>query len=519
MHLLLRRTFGAILALCITGPLIAARAQVVLDPNAVELSPFLIAVDSTPETDYLYPPQNLGDQNNDGIEDLYLRAQHTDDTGSTVTTNELGLLSVDGALTKLPLNVQNFLLAADIDGDGRKDLFDYVQGFEFRYLVHHASQMLQDNDTLRFANGDGRAILVDDLDEDGDPDLLTAYAASVGADQALYKGPVQLNTTLDADDSTSSPQPFYSYDLLTTVGRFLPDHRPRLLRVTSRDTGNWNWRLTAALYPPLSDVNSLWSATPQVVFQDSIKLDVFVYSTPSLVFDFTGDGLDDLIISDSAHVYVFAGGPDFGSRPLAKSEATLVLTSPALLDSAHYPDMTFPLWIEAAGDLTGTGVPYLAVGGWQSNKSTIFLYAGGAAIDLYADATITKASSSNVNFTPMKIGPARTAALLSVRTLDGSQLEYLHNGTDLIPHQQRSAVAERQAPFTSGIAIAYSPDGSAVIDAPGSRELSLYSTLGDCIARIELQSGRAILRPQSFAGGMYWLRTADNSAVAKLLLR
>lgn len=112
-----------------------------------------------------------------------------------------------------------------------------------------------------------------------------------------------------------------------------------------------------------------------------------------LATDITGDGVTDLVIGDGLHLYFFKGGDDFGTYPLSTKTAFYTIKSPRLTDFGHYGFLrpNFGDYMRPVGDITGSGIPYLAV--HSSNEagftySYLFFYAGGKALDTLYDAVI-----------------------------------------------------------------------------------------------------------------------------------
>jgi hypothetical protein len=281
-------------------------------------------------------------------------------------------------------------------------------------------------------------------------------------------------------------------------------------------------------YPNKTETGgTLWSTTPVDLFFDTIpNSDFFVYSAPVLAYDVTGDGIDDLLVCDSAHIYIFKGGPGFGTHTLRKSDADLVITSPALLDPVHYGGSSFATSIFAAGDLTGTGVPYLGVSGsieaGPALIPVIWLYAGGAALDTYFDGSIRFTNPGGTRITHAT-GPKTRDELVVNRTMGTStECDLVSQGTDMLPHTVSFVNLTSQS---SRIAVKYLPNYCVEIKGVGASPESSIEAVNLLGQQVNLkaersgQNGTFTLDMSALPSGVYFAVVRDHAErwVVKLM--
>jgi hypothetical protein len=114
---------ASILLLLLSTVYTSAHAQHASDPNAIDLTNSLDEIDTASLNESLFPPLNIGDVNGDMNDDIIITRQSVDSNSHAVYSSELLTLSVGGVGTKLSIsNIESLRLAADLDGDGRKDV-------------------------------------------------------------------------------------------------------------------------------------------------------------------------------------------------------------------------------------------------------------------------------------------------------------------------------------------------------------------------------------------------------------
>jgi hypothetical protein len=477
-------------------------AQRTADPNAIELRPYIRVLDSADAQTSIYVPSVLGDVNGDGIDDILTTTLMTDDTGRATQVRTICLMSTTGLTKQDTISLNNPVLIADIDGDGRKDIIDYQYVTSaYYYFIHRGIPRRPYFDTAEqlMIPTDFRPTVVADVNGDNIPDLI----ANEGRAIYIFRGPIVTNRPLVPIDSIhfQGATSDYRYLVHTFVGEFTPEHKKQILLITSKneEAGEWLWSITAQLYP--TDISS---AAPTTIFTDSANAPVFVYTRPAAVADVTGDELDDFIMSDTAHVYIFAGGPNFGSKTFSHSDADLVLTAPHLISSSELRS-DFPQEITPVGDITGSGIPYLAVSASVYPPSTSFartwFYAMGSARDPYYDATLTSTNYAQSDVTPIRFGSSNGLVFIE-QIAPGTQIDMLKNGLENIPHSQQSSVALIKG--TEGLSMIASGSGAVILTLPDhSTQITVYNSLGAVIEAHEVRGTAYTLNCTNWAHGAY----------------
>ncbi len=176
----------------------------------------------------------------------------------------------------------------------------------------------------------------------------------------------------------------------TTVGKFGEKLNPYI--ILSRDNALYVIKNTTIL-----------SGDSLVLINDTVMYKSIIRKVSSL--DITGDGVTDLLVSDGSYIYIYKGGDDFGTYPLTPATAFYTIASPRVLDlnNFHNLENDFGNSMWAAGDITGSGIPYLAVNVNISSQTGyfqpyIFFYAGGKALDSLYDAHITIYNSKGLDY-------------------------------------------------------------------------------------------------------------------------
>jgi hypothetical protein len=509
MHSFLSRSARfAALSIAVAFVSSVAHAQMVADPNAIELRPFVTVLDSANPQMRTTPIYNIGDLDGNGFDDLITPILVTDDTGRTTSEMLIERFGANGIMSADTLDGFNPTLIADWDGDGRKDIFQIeTPGGYYRYWLNRgiATPPYFAPAVELFKGQDLRPTLIQDLNGDGIPDLI----ASISHKLYIFYGPLLTADTLVPNDSIAfNFSQRYTYMVGVFVGHFTDSHKKQLLLLTSaqEETGAWMWSITARLYPSADAPNELWNSTPAIVYTDTISAALFVYTAPAIAADFTADGFDDFLIGDSAHVYVYNGGPTFGSRLMHNADASLVLTSPHMLAPTRYRTMSYPQDITFLGDITGSGIPYIAVDAATNQDSvgnvTSFFYAGGAALDPFYDATLTWPIWYSSHLLPVRSGSV-PALVFTNQVTGGMELDLLRDGLANLPHTQRSRVA-RRSESSPPLSIEMLSNGNVALSLPEDAvRLRVYNTIGELVEARPLTAEGCTLASRNWPHGAY----------------
>lgn len=485
-----------------------SNAQVVADPNAIELRPYVTILDPADSNRSTARMFNLGDLDGDGYDDLLTPVYFTDDTGRTTTHLIIEHPSATSVRSRDTLEGFSASLIADWDGDGRNDIFDIeAPGGFYRYWLHPGIAQKPYFGPIRalYTKPDIRPLIVTDFTGDGIPDMISSYSQKI----YLYAGPLTtVDTLVPVDSINLKVDEAYTYLVGTYYGQFKPGGRKQLLTLSSENLqgSDWKWAITARLYPPIDASTLLWNATPDVVYTDTVHIPLFVYSPPATVGDFSGDRLDDLLIGDSAHVYVFNGGPNFGARIAHNTDADLTLTSPHMIAPSKYHPMSFPESITFLGDITGSGTPFIGVEA-STNQDTVgtlttFFYAGGAALDPYYDATLTWSNWQRSLLMPVQSGPL-SALVFTNQTPAGIELDLLRDGLQSMPHIQRSSVLNT-AIMPNALTLEMLPIGDMRVAVPDdATSLRVYNAIGELMEALPLHGGECTVQTRSWPRGAY----------------
>jgi hypothetical protein len=296
------------------------------------------------------------------------------------------------------------------------------------------------------------AIGVADYDSDGYRDLLMTFSSQSHHWIGLYRGGPSWKDTIKLSgllDLKSYRRGYGQLDPFSTkvVGNFDNSGRASILllykdTIEHKNTGEIGWLQNKL---PLEVDTLVWLASyaaPQSIPEHLLAMDI------------TGDGIDDLLVSDKQRIYIFKGGSDFGTYPLTPENAFYTIRSPRNLDFANYGFLTdFGIRMANAGDLSGAGIPYLLVGDESDilagSRSVGFVYAGGAALDSLYDGTYMFAGNSVGRPTLDTLNAldqtGRTAGLMLV----GPEYEggynrrlLLYRGLDKLPHRTNPAMVK-----------------------------------------------------------------------------
>jgi hypothetical protein len=491
-----------------------AFAQHASDPNAVDLTPYLIRID-TNGLRITQLPINIGDVNGGASDDILLEQQLHDTSSYPPYLHHVALMSAGGATALSEVGVPGIAtIAGNFDGNSLLDIATtsfvnsvlqtriYWAAPAPDYFDSTHSVLLIDPSASNVA-----PVLAQDYNHDGTCDLFLISNSRA----YLFIGDNHWRDVsyIFPSDSIALGGTPYSYHTGQALGKFDRSGFPSLCMASSGwvDGTSRTALFRVQFYPNKSSMGGmLWSTTPVDLFLDTItNSEAFVYSSAILAYDITGDGIDDLLVCDSAHIYVFKGGSGFGTHTLHKSDADFVITSPALLDPVHYAGSSFATNIFAAGDLTGTGIPYLGVtGSLEAGPSLVpvtWLYAGGTALDTYFDGSIkfTNAGGTRITHTA---GVKTRDELVVNRTMGTStECDLVSQGTDMLPHTVSSV---KLANESSGIAVKYLTNNRVEIEGVGASPESSIEAMNFLGQQVNLKAERSV------SGGSY---TLDMSAL------
>jgi hypothetical protein len=487
------------------------------DPDAIDFSAKMDTAIRWTDTYNIVSCLNIGLQNQDPWEDLEITiypdgASYSHGEirfgGSLITKPTTGLL-VGGMPT----------LYGDLDGDGIGDLFTedilwYKGKKEPPYFDPSSNAQLQFHDFPA-----PQIIGIGDYNKDGNNDLL-ASAGYGGVPLFIvyrFNGGSQIGQTskIFASDSLVLKQQYY-----TAVGKFRPKQDPMLVLAVDR---------TIYLVTKLDD---LAHDTIRLI-SDTTTSGILMKSM--YVMDITGDGIPDLILSDGLYIYIFKGGDNFGTYTLSRNTAYYIIPSPRVLDFVNYGFIKdFGMHMRNCGDITGSGIPYLAVEAEINEagfyKGFEFFYAGGKALDSLFDATMGFSDQvAIVSDTLHRINTlGRTACLIDNGRFSGgfdNEL-LLFNDCEKIPHVTNpQMVSVRSAINNQGfIAEAYPTLANAFVKLrikspePLRGTITVYDLLGAIIEKrqVRFDSGENIefFTTKNWMSGTYIVKTETERGIA-----
>jgi hypothetical protein len=219
--------------------------------------------------------------------------------------------------------------------------------------------------------------------------------------------------------------------------------------------------------------------------------------------DITGDGVTDLIVSDGLHIYIFKGGDNFGTYPLIPQNAFYTIKSPRLTDFGNYGFISdFGTSMRACGDLTGSGIPYLAVGADINEagfyKGFEFFYAGGKALDSLFDAVVSyeDLGLGGIDTLHSINSTGRTVALLNDfrnYNFNNYDLDFLMSrDCEKIPHKTNPQMLNvNPISFQSSCTLQAQAGGGFVRiiingESIGANTLDIFNMLGEDVAKREI---------------------------------
>jgi hypothetical protein len=512
-----------------------AFSQRASDPNVVDLTNDLIEIDSLGQNESLFPPINVGDVNGDNADDILLTRSHVDSIGHATYYTKVVALSLSGAGPSWSdTSVAFTRLATDFDGDGRKDIVTASQNEQVLTATVHwgvpAPKLFTDSLTTGLVGpfGDNAVpMLTGDYVGDGAGDVFS-FTSGRGY---LYRGTLHDRSILNlvASDSLAPTNTTYLYKVGQALGNFAKKQNPQLAIATSgwinSDQHTAIFRIL--LYPNAHNDGGpdLWHSTPAVIYEDAIKnSDLFVYSTPILSYDITGDGIDDLLVCDSAHIYIFKGGPNFGSTKLTKQTADFVITSPALLDPANFKGSVFASSIFGAGRLQGSSEPYLGVIGTIDSAGirlpVTYLYAGGDALDTYYDGVIYHTEGEPAAVVNSSGILVRNSLVFEGRFPDHLGYYLLQKGTETLPHKRFESVDATQP--TEPVKVRYLSGHQVELAGVDRLKVTAVTNILGAAMNLEvnsISSRQLILDLAGYPAGVYFakVQSAGSENLVKLL--
>jgi hypothetical protein len=498
--------------LCI--PALSATAQSpAADKDAIDLSGKMDTVargaSGSNWSLYLGPLLNVRLQNQDSWEDFEI---------SQSLTGAIGKMRFGGPLLFDTINNPIFhefpVFYGDFDGDGIGDLIgqDLIDFFKGKKSYPYFDTVY--NSLLRFHDISG-GMGIDfntDYDEDGLPDLIGNGHDGNNYFITLYKGGDSSwsHSIIFPSDSLKLPPRSFQY---VTAGKYGQHLKPMIV---------------------LARGNEIYYIPHNVSLnQDSIILisdtaDDVITVTSMLSTDITGDGIQDLLVSDGSYVYVFKGSDNFGTYPLTPQTAFYKIPSPRILDLDRFHTMNndFGNDMWTVGDITGSGIPYLMVNVNVYDQPSgffqpyLFFYAGGKALDTLYDAIITIYNSQGlggVDTLHSINSTGRTVALINDfqdRNFGNNDLDFLlSRDCENIPHktnpQMLTSINENSH---SPVSLKARSNGGYVDiliggESNGEHKLAIYDMLGAKLAERNLGyiGGREIEQfdTKDFAGGTY----------------
>ncbi|MBS1903238.1 MAG: T9SS type A sorting domain-containing protein [Bacteroidetes bacterium] len=460
-------------------------AQGAADPNAIDLSG---SMDTIAVGNDLSGFLNIGRQNSDQWEDFIIKGNS--DSATIRYGGDLILDSSPAPCIGCAVGC-NPVLFGDFNGDGIGDIIDAL--FNAVYLGVNSSMHFGSSysSRLAFHGSLQRFIGAVHFDQVSFTDLLSQGSDGLHNFILRYTGSKEFGSMpfMFANDSLVLDKPSL-YAMWTMVtGEFRSVHESSVLFTDGPRTYMVNM------------ANHHLHDNPIKLISDSANGGIVVKSMYAT--DITGDGVTDLIVSDGLRLYIFKGDESFGTVALSPENAFYTIKSPRLTDFGNYgflnPD--FGLQMRAVGDLSGSGVPYLAVTTSQSaggiSANYIFFYAGGKALDSLFDASIKIECNGLGNIDTLHTinTSGRTVCLVN----DFLDANANHQDLDLLVSRNCETIPHRTNPAMDGSVLWRSPEQNTVVMSPsladkfsrcnistsisGDGTLTVFNLLGNSVAK------------------------------------
>jgi len=429
---------------CALAPAAFAQAA---DPNAIDLSGKMDTIArGTGGSNWEFSLSgflNVGLQNKDNWEDF--------EVAGSITKMRFGGPLIFDTTNNPEFGDNDPNLYGDFDGDGIGDIISHGALFFkgktiFPYFDFTPNSGFATHD--KFAGFYFPHAM--DFDDNGTTDVIVYNDDN---SIRLYKGGVSFGTKKYqfADDSIQFPSALYSME----VGKFGAHLKPMIISSNGPKTYL------------IKQTGNAFSQDSVILISDSANGGITV--TNLYATDITGDGITDLIVSDGTRIYIFKGSDDFGSYPLTPQTAFYTIRSPRLTDFGTWNSLSFDFGngMKACGDLTGSGIPYLAVNtdineaGYY--KGFIFFYAGGKALDSLYDAVIGDEDQGlgGVDTLHSIDSSGRTVCLINDfrdKNFGLFDLDFLMSrGCEKIPHKTNPKMVTIQSRITEGFEVSCFP--------------------------------------------------------------
>ncbi|HZK76560.1 MAG TPA: T9SS type A sorting domain-containing protein [Candidatus Kapabacteria bacterium] len=229
-------------------------------------------------------------------------------------------------------------------------------------------------------------------------------------------------------------------------------------------------------------------------------------------------------------IFIFRGGPDFGSHRITIDSAAYVITKPQL---------GYPLWPEVlndAGDMTGTGNHLLFTYGWDAGYGWQNYYLTGQAldnkIDIYYSGIVTLGDTLTANADSLEDNLLGNDSYSNPGDSVGHGTMWLMYGSKQIPvHLNPQFADEVNIPQENGAGISFSPNpvirgwSVATILWPVSEdgEYSIYDMLGRMVEHGPIRLYGGAEEQRIYFSGMpqgvyiYTIEAAHGSASARIV--
>jgi len=401
------------------------------DPNAIDLSAKMDTIARGIDGAGLINFLDVGFQNQDQWEDFEINYSALNDYAKIRFGGQMIFDS-----TKNPQINDYASLYGDFDGDGVGDIIAHGGALFFKgkasYPFFEPGSTSQFVTHYKFES----FFAVGAIDFDGDH--IIDYLASTGDSYLrLFKGGVNFGKSqfMFSDDSVRMP---VGGGQGITTGIFGSHLKPMVI-----------WSDGKSTYL-LKQTGATLSQDSILLISDSASNGIIV--TNLYATDITGDGVTDLIVSDGLNIYIFKGGDNFGTYPLTPQTAFYIIKSPRTTDFTNFGILGADFGIDmfACGDLTGSGIPYLAVSASTdplfSQMGFTFFYAGGKALDTLFDAIIKFENGGNTVDTLHSINSTgRTVCLINSfqdKQFNLNDLDFLMSrDCENIPHKTNPNMA------------------------------------------------------------------------------